>query len=75
MDLSLPIQNHLGKGVNLLVDLASFPLMYLDSRLDKNKLFRPGLRTPGMMKPYKVINKAKHPKKGECKEQNGRTHV
>jgi hypothetical protein len=75
MDLLLPIQNHLEKGVNLLVDLASFLLMYLDSRLYKNKLFKPGLRTPGMMKPYQVVNKAKHPKKGEYKEQNGRTHV
>jgi hypothetical protein len=37
--------------------------MFLDSRLDKNKLFKSGLRRPGMMKPCRIINKPKHPNK------------
>jgi hypothetical protein len=37
--------------------------MYLDSRLDKNKLFKSGLRRPGMMKPCRIINKTMHAKK------------
>jgi hypothetical protein len=28
-----------------------------------------------VMKPYQIINKPKHPKKGEHKEQNGSAHI
>jgi hypothetical protein len=44
--------------------------MYVDSRLDKNKLFKSGLRRPGMMKPFRIINKPKHSKKREGYTRN-----
>jgi hypothetical protein len=74
MDLLPPIQNHLEKGVNLLLDLASFPscIWILDwTRTSFSS------QDSGDLEWCQIINKPKHPqKKGEeYKEQNGRTHV
>jgi hypothetical protein len=43
--------------------------MYLDSRLDKNKLFKSGLRRPRTMKPCQIRNKPKHPNRGNTRNK------